>query len=106
MRVEIAVPEVIDCAACPAHDERAGEEERRGTDDGERRRHRSGEWSGEQRREETWEEEVVGAGGLVKADELGVRDPGGGKMGEEASCRRRVCGRRADLKLLVLRTCL
>lgn len=92
MRVEIAVPEVVYGAACAAHNERAGKEECGRTNDGDRRRHRGCEGCGEEGREETWEEEVIGAGWLVKADELGVRDPGGGKMCEEAGGRRRVYG--------------
>lgn len=84
VRVEVAVPQVVDGAAGAAHDERAGEEERRGAEDGERRGDGVRERRGEERGEEAGEEEVVGARGLVEADELGVGDPGAGEEGEEA----------------------
>lgn len=106
MRVEVAVPEIVDCAACTAHDEGAGEKECGSAEYGERRRHGGCEGRGEQRREEAWEEEIVGAGGLVEADEFGVWNPGGGEMGEEAGFGRRVWDGEVGLGFRILRRCL
>lgn len=75
MRVQVAVPQVVDRAACAAHDDGAGEEEEGGAEHGGGGRHGEGERGGEQGREDAGEVEVVGAGGLVEADEFGIGDP-------------------------------
>lgn len=103
VRVEVAVPQVVDGAARAAHDERAGEEERRGAEDGERwRGGGAGERRGEERGEETGEEEVVGARGLVEPNEFGVGDPRAGEDGEEAGLWRLIRVEDWVLSLLLL----
>lgn len=86
--VEIAVPEVVDGAACAAHDDGSRQEEEGGGEDCGGGGHGGGAGEGEGCREEggedAGEEEIVGAGGLVEANEFGVGDPGGGEVGEEA----------------------
>lgn len=81
MRVQVAVPEVVDGAACAAHDEGAGEEERRCCEDGGEWGDGAGEGSRHEGAEEAWEEEVVGPYWLVDADEFGVGDDAGGEVG-------------------------
>lgn len=82
MRVQVAVPEVIDGAAGTAHDEGSSEEEGRGAQNGCRGRHGRGEGRGHEGGEETGEEEVVGADRLVDAHQLGIGNPGLWEEGE------------------------
>ena len=86
MRVQVAVPEVVYGAAGAAHDDCAGEEEERGADDGGGGRGGEREGRRHQGRPEAGPVQVVGARGLVEAEELGVGDPGDGEKGEEALC--------------------
>ena len=73
MGIEISIPEIIDGTACSSHYQRAGEEEQGGGEDGEGGRggvrgcHEGGEEAGE--------EEVIGSGWFVEADEFGVGNP-------------------------------
>lgn len=93
MRIKVAIPEIIDSAACAAHDESAGKEESRGADDCGGCGDRDSHCSGKECAEKAGEEEVVGPCRLVQTHEFGVRDSFLGKVGKEAGCWGDICWR-------------
>lgn len=75
LRVEPPVPEIVDGAACAAHDQCAGEEEQAGAHHAGWRGDGVGQWRGQEGRPETWEVEIVCACRLVETDQFGVGNP-------------------------------
>ena len=78
MRVEIAVPQVVDGAASATHDDCTRVEEKTCPNYSRNWRDRTGERRGQDRAEHTWKEEIVGADWLVKTNKFGIWDPRAG----------------------------
>lgn len=78
MRVEIAVPQIVDGTASAAHDNRTRVEEKTCPDYSRDRRDRTSERGCQDCAEHTWEKEIIGADWLVETDKFSVWDPGAG----------------------------
>jgi hypothetical protein len=87
MRVKIAIPKVIDCAASAAHNESAAIKESTRSYDCEGCRDGISEWRGEEGAEEAGKEEVGRSGRLIQANEFGIGNPRAREARQNASFR-------------------